>query len=399
MRKLVKMSAALLAKLPFGKKKIAAANDLGSIPASLRASMIDRDWRDCNAPIFAFYFDDRKIYLKNWFPDNGLYLMGMRVNQRMFSREFKQDLLKNPKSEILTWGYRADKWVYDFAAEHSIPLTYCEDGFIRSTGLGNERQRPLSLCFDRQGLFFDATSASDLETLLKFYPFADDQVLMERARACRKRLISAGLSKYNFASGADIEAIYGPKTKKRVLVLGQVESDASIKYGYNGTINNNDVVRLAHKENPGAEIIYKPHPDVLYGSREAVSNPDDVADIATVVRDAMPFALALETIDHVYTITSLGGFESLLRGIPVTTLGCPFYAGWGLTDERQPNPRRGRTLSVDEVFAAAYILYPRYFHPIENREIELEEALEVMSSLTATRAAGNDLTPSAGAVG
>ena len=34
---------------------------------------------------------------------------------------------------------------------------------------------------------------------------------------------------------------------------------------------------------------------------------------------------ALETVDHVYTITSLGGFEALLRGKEVTVLGKPFY--------------------------------------------------------------------------
>ncbi|MFP3353495.1 hypothetical protein R0K04_19110, partial [Pseudoalteromonas sp. SIMBA_153] len=34
---------------------------------------------------------------------------------------------------------------------------------------------------------------------------------------------------------------------------------------------------------------------------------------------------ALESINHVYTITSLGGFEALLRGKKVTVLGRPFY--------------------------------------------------------------------------
>ncbi|MCM2473253.1 capsular polysaccharide biosynthesis protein [Rhizobium sp. CG5] len=346
-------------------------------------------------PLFAFFFDDRKLFLKKWFPDRTLLIMGMRVDRKMFDQHFRRRLLADSRSEILSWGYRADKWVYDFARENSIPVIYCEDGFIRSTGLGNERQQPLSLCFDRQGLYFDARTPSDLETLLQNYDFDNDVELMRRAEECAATFLKSGLSKYNFAENIDIAALYGEKKAKRILVIGQVEDDASIRYGCDQKINNNDLVRLAHAENPDAQIIYKPHPDTIYGSRKMLSDPNEVADIATVVLDRIPFSQSLETIDHVYTITSLGGFEALLRGIPVTTLGCPFYAGWGLTDARQPNPRRTRTLSVLNVFAAAYILYPRYFHPIENRTIEIEEALEVMMSLKTSREDGQDLTPSA----
>ena len=42
-----------------------------------------------------------------------------------------------------------------------------------------------------------------------------------------------------------------------------------------------------------------------------------------------------------------------MHGVKVTTLGAPFYSGWGLTDDRYSIPRRKRSLSVLEVFAAA----------------------------------------------
>ena len=44
------------------------------------------------------------------------------------------------------------------------------------------------------------------------------------------------------------------------------------------------------------------------------------------------------------TMTSLAGFEALLRGKPVTTHGQPFYAGWGLTEDICPV--RGAAVSV-----------------------------------------------------
>ena len=40
--------------------------------------------------------------------------------------------------------------------------------------------------------------------------------------------------------------------------------------------------------------------------------------------------------------------------------GQPFYAGWGLTEDRDPLLRRTRRLTIDELVAATLILYPGY---------------------------------------
>ena len=60
-------------------------------------------------------------------------------------------------------------------------------------------------------------------------------------------------------------------------------------------------------------------------------------------------------------MTSLVGFEALLRGLPVVVYGNPFYAGWGLTQDRIPMCRRTRRLTLDELVAATLLLYPRYY--------------------------------------
>jgi capsular polysaccharide export protein len=72
----------------------------------------------------------------------------------------------------------------------------------------------------------------------------------------------------------------------------------------------------------------------------------------------------LKRVDAVHTLTSLTGFEALLRGLPVTCWGAPFYAGWGLTEDRLPVPRRTRRLALDELVAVALILYPRCVDPL-----------------------------------
>jgi capsular polysaccharide export protein len=64
-------------------------------------------------------------------------------------------------------------------------------------------------------------------------------------------------------------------------------------------------------------------------------------------------------------MTSLSGFDALLRGKPVVTYGQPFYAGWGLTvDKCQDGPayaRRTRRLSLDALVAGVLLRYPVYW--------------------------------------
>ena len=73
----------------------------------------------------------------------------------------------------------------------------------------------------------------------------------------------------------------------------------------------------------------------------------------------------IHACDELHTLTSLSGFDALLRGKPVTTYGLPFYAGWGLTtDMARAHPcfaRRTRRLSLDELVAGALLRYPLYW--------------------------------------
>lgn len=288
-------------------------------------------------------------------------------------------LLRLYKNKVfIVWGYAEQKKLVEYADKYNIPVYRMEDGFIRSIGLGSMFSEPISMCLDKQELYYNSKKPSDLEDMLNTYDFSKDVELLERAGLCMTRLNQLGLSKYNHVKSQNIQEIYGPKNRKRILVIGQVEDDASIKMGCERSITNNDLVRLASKENPDAEIIYKPHPDVLFGRRDALSNPAHVQDIATVITTPLSLSDAFQTIDHVYTITSLAGFEALMRGIKVTCIGAPFYSGWGLTDDRQPVPRRKQQRTLAEVFAAAYILYPVYVNPVDRSRIEVEEAIDLL---------------------
>ncbi len=263
-----------------------------------------------------------------------------------------------------------------------------EDGFLRSVGLGAELVRPLSWVMDRRGIYYDATRPSDLEHLLQMSEF--DVALCARATRLRRRIVAAGLTKYNVGKGHwspplnDTSMPSGQGNtftgRRVILVPGQVETDASIRYGASSIRRNIDLLRAVRKANPSAYIIYKPHPDVLRGLRLAGDGEAEACAYCDERVEDVPVNDLMENVDEVHVITSLTGFEALLRGIPVTTYGQPFYAGWGLTEDRaltdEVAQRRTRKLLLDELVAGVLILYPAYVSRTTGRFTSPERALD-----------------------
>ena len=63
-------------------------------------------------------------------------------------------------------------------------------------------------------------------------------------------------------------------------------------------------------------------------------------------------------------MTSLLGFEALIRDVSVSCYGAPFYAGWGLTDDRMAMPERRKARPTQtQLIHACLIDYPRYHDP------------------------------------
>jgi len=259
----------------------------------------------------------------------------------------------------LTWAARACADVDGKMAALGVQRGEIEDGFIRSSGLGANCVPPLSVIVDPLGSYIDPTRPSALENMLAKGGFSD--ALIARAAALRVALVAGGISKYGAGAGAPV---LGARTRRRVLVTGQVEDDRAVLLGGAGC-DNLALLTRARALEPDAELIYKPHPDVEAGHRKG-RIPDDVALAqANAVERHAPIAALLGEVDALHTISSLSGFEALLRGVDVTTHGQPFYAGWGLTRDLAPVPeRRGRALTLDELVAATLILYPRYLDPV-----------------------------------
>ncbi|PTM92834.1 capsular polysaccharide biosynthesis protein [Mycoplana dimorpha] len=246
-------------------------------------------------------------------------------------------------------------WGSDKPMPDGVPALRVEDGFIRSKGLGVSLVMPSSIALDGQAAYYDARSPSGLEAIIAETQF--DAELLRRAEALRQLIIARGVSKYNVGSAATLPQ--PPDGRMRILVPGQVEKDASIRFGSPIVKTNAELVAAVRRLYPTAYIAYKVHPDVVAGLRSGGRHPE-AAD--KIVRDG-DIMHWIAWADRVETMTSLAGFEALIRGKAVGVHGMPFYAGWGLTDDRHPIDRRTRRIDVAMLVAATLILYPFYVHP------------------------------------
>lgn len=268
--------------------------------------------------------------------------------------------------DVVAWSSKCvDGKLEELCRKSGVSLIRMEDGFIRSVGLGSEFQWPYSLVLDRRGIYYDPTQPSDLEVMLQGMPEREGHDdLCARARALREYIVAKGLTKYNVGQRA-LSRDSRPSDRRVLLVPGQVEDDASVRRGGCGIRGNLELLREVRRRNPESFIIYKPHPDVEVKNRKGrIDDAEALRVVDEVVRDVRMDAL-LAVVDEVHTLTSLTGFEALLRGVKVCTYGGPFYAGWGLTEdcatERTFLERRTARLSLDELTAGVLLLYPSYY--------------------------------------
>ncbi len=316
--------------------------------------------------------------------------LGMRLWKRGFLRKYLSGNNNTPlfhndiaaavdaasiaEGQVLVWaGYETSELV-DNCALRDVSLIRVEDGFLRSVGLGAQLVAPISLAFDDRGIYYDPTRPSQLEWLINHSAGLSDMEL-SRAGDIRNRIVEIKMTKYNVAAASlKLPAITGQKI---ILIPGQVEDDASILKGAGQVKTNLGLLQAVRKNFPDAYIVFKPHPDVEAGLRAGAVDIEDAFKFADIIAAGSNMAALLEQVDHVATMTSLAGFEALLRGKTVTCYGSPFYSGWGLTDDkmRQISRRKARP-SLNALIHACLVDYPRYWDPITGKPCPIEVVLE-----------------------
>lgn len=262
------------------------------------------------------------------------------------------------------------------ASSVSPEATRVEDGFIRSSGLGSDFTAPASLVFDQLGLYFDAGSPSTLEYLLNTYECTTQE--RERAQALITRVVATNLTKYNVDSvdRSNVSNDTALIDRKKILVVGQVEGDQSVLRGGVGISNNTELLTEVRSSNPEAYITYKPHPDVVSGNRKGAVNTDTTDNLVDCVELQGRFLDCLDDCDELHTLTSLSGFEAILRNKAVVTYGLPFYAGWGLTIDRCKCERRLTTRSIEELAFICLVAYPHYLDLSSGEFVSVEQLID-----------------------
>lgn len=289
------------------------------------------------------------------------------INQFFPDLFFVSKKKRKKADAIAGWGYRPTTIIArKYANEHAIPFISLEDGFLRSTGLGLAGSPPLSLIADKIGIYYDSNEPSQLEDFIKNKSFLK-QYKNDAINAI-KLIVEGELSKYNHSpqfigfNEQNHESI-------RVLVIDQTYGDMAVELGGANQQSFIDMLDCAIKENPSANIYVKTHTDVINGYKKGyLTNIIKTKSIILVNDDINPISL-LKQVDKVYVVTSHMGFEALLLEKTVITFGLPWYAGWGMTDDRhigishlRANGRRTQATLI-ELFTASYILYCQYINP------------------------------------
>lgn len=284
------------------------------------------------------------------------------LEKRVFEKNARLLIWSQGKPEILA-----------FAEKHNLPLLRMEDGFIRSVGLGSNLVAPLSLVIDDLGIYFNTQTPSRLEEILLHQEFSEQDLVL--AKKLQTRLLEANIGKYNVGSaGFQLNVT----DKRTILVPGQVEDDASIRFGSPEIKKNLDLLRKVRELNPNAYIIYKPHPDVVSGNRQGHIPTEQAVEFADEIVENANILDCINQVDEVHTMTSLAGFEALLRGKIVHCYGLPFYSNWGLTEDYLSLERRHRKLCLEELISAVLVYYPQYVDPENATMINAEQAIEIL---------------------
>lgn len=271
------------------------------------------------------------------------------------SKDLKSKRL--PENSILiTWGYRKKKEL-ERLINGAYPIWCMEDGFIRSVGLGAEFVPPMSFVIDKRGIYYNSQEESELEWILNNYEFSEKE--LEEAERIRKVIIKYDVTKYNVDYLKDLEKTVFDK--KIIFVPGQVEGDESILFGSPKIKTNLELLQRVRANNPDAYIIYKPHPDVLAKLRRKEEAFQKIKKLCDRIVTDVSVLSCIKLADEVHTLTSLSGFEALLREKTVVTYGIPFYAGWGLTIDNEKILRRYRKLTLSELVAGTLLVYPFYY--------------------------------------
>lgn len=287
---------------------------------------------------------------------------------------------------VIGWGREeSGRRAVEVSTQVNKPFMLLADGFICSSGCSGEESPKFSIVKDGMGIYYDSLTSSWLESRLNSKErFYDSQIV--RAEELIANIVLYGISKYNDSIALPEDSGFIDPEKTNILIAAQPKDSKSLIHGQGHAFSGEDIVRAAIEENKGAEIYLKLHPDVIKQNKESDIDLESLPDSVHVIAENYNPIRLLKHFDKVYTKTSHIGIEALMLGIDVVCFGTPFYAGWGLTDDRVLNPHRVKKRSLNELVHAAYVEYSYYGNPYTGESIEVEDVVRFVMDVNHQKA-------------
>lgn len=237
-------------------------------------------------------------------------------------------------------------------------------GPLCTAKLGRTLSRPLSVVIEPRTIT-DKEAVNSLEHKLNTTLFSS--TLLQQAETIRHRLLALS----DDESIASLYMFSRRVNQPVVLVVGdKADSDVVDK-----------MLKGARESYPDAYLIFCDKTAEVYSH----SNPFGVMPSPSKDSDFVipPYLIdaIIAVASAVYTYEDYAGFLALLRGVKVVTFGRPFYAGWGLTDDKESCDNRQKVLALNELVAGVFILHPVYMDPETGDIIDVETALTLLEGL------------------
>lgn len=282
-----------------------------------------------------------------------------------------------PDEGLVSWGQRFNQSYLDYLRKKGFKVYQCEDGFLRSFGLGCELTQPFSLSFDDKGLYANPKLESKLNDLvtkpLNTKEFKESQLFIRLFKSLR---LTKYLSVGQELSPPLLDFLVKNKDKKVMLVCGQVADDVSFLNSGFSQLTFQSLISTIKVENPDSLVIYRPHPDCFKGIRqgEVFLEEADYVDIESNI------ASLLDISEEIHVVNSLTGVEALLMGKKVVCWGNSWYCGRGLTVDKGSEIQSKTAVSLEQLVHGAYIKNPIYFDYNSNQYTSVFNLLEILKN-------------------
>ena len=293
------------------------------------------------------------------------FILGLRYRTYLIICEYKLD-----KSFNYVWGMkRSGQHLRNKVKKGK--LIYLEDGFIHSFGY-KKCTIPFSICLDKNGIYYDSKSNSDLFKHI-------NKNLSKKEIVRSKKIIKLWkdyfISKYNFTN------IIEPPKDKYILLIDQTFGDLSIFYGAAKKDSFSEMFDFAYNNWPEHKILIKVHPDVINKKKlGCLEKTFYERGNVIVISQLGQINKLIEFSSAVCTVTSQVGFEALMYGKEVHVFGKPFYSGLGLTNDHNDHKNSIKKLSIEQLVFALLVRYQIYLDPRTKNKCEVEDIMQYIKN-------------------